>query len=58
MKTSLRKKKTIAMLINRRQWARENDPAVTSELEIETEQGDFLITETSDATTPIYLRTE
>jgi hypothetical protein len=58
MRTSWRKQKTVAMLINRKQWEREYDPAMSLELEIETEQGEFLITETSDTATPIYLRTE
>ena len=30
----------------------------TSELEIETEQGDYIVTETSETATPTYLRTE
>ena len=32
-----KKKKTLAMLANRRQWAREFDPSESSELEIQLE---------------------
>lgn len=53
-----RKAKTLAMLNNRRQWEREFLPRYSSELEIETENGVFLITETSDSATPNYYRTE
>jgi hypothetical protein len=53
-----RKSKTLAMLNNRRQWLREFDPVDTPELEITTENGVYLITETSDAATPNYYRTE
>ena len=53
-----RKKKTIAMYINRRQWEREFDVAESSALEIELEQGGYLITETSSSATPNYIITE
>lgn len=46
------------MLLNKRQWEREYSPSETSELEIETEQGDYIVTETSETATPTYLRTE
>lgn len=53
-----RKDKTLAMLNNRRQWEREFLPTYTSESEISTESGVFLVTETSDSATPTYYRTE
>jgi len=53
-----RKKKTIGMYINRRQWEREFDVAESSALEIELEQGGYLITETSSSATPTYIITE
>jgi len=40
-----RKQKTLAMLVNRRQWRTEFDPAVTSVFEIITENGYFLADE-------------
>ena len=53
-----RKAKTLAMLANRRQWAREFDPVETAELEILTEQGVYIRTETSSSATPEYIITE
>jgi hypothetical protein len=53
-----RKAKTLAMLANRRQWAREFDPVETTELEILTEQGVYIRTETSIQDIPEYIRTE
>ena len=53
-----RKSKTLAMLANRRQWAREFDPVETAELEILTEQGVYIRTETSIQDIPEYIRTE
>ena len=41
-----KQKKTIGMYLNRRQWEREFDPAQTSALEIQTENGFYLATET------------
>jgi hypothetical protein len=40
-----RKKKTIGMYLNRRQWEREFDPTQTSATEITTENGMYLATE-------------
>lgn len=40
-----KKQKTLAMLANRRQYLREFDPSATSETEIMTEGGIYLITE-------------
>jgi len=53
-----RKAKTLAMLANRRQWLREFDPIESAELEIETEDGVYVITETSTTSEPTYYRTE
>ena len=54
-----RKKKTIGMYLNRRQWEREFDVNESSALEIEIEQGGYyIITETSTANTPNYIITE
>jgi hypothetical protein len=53
-----RKSKTLAMLANKRQWEREFDPVESSELEIETEDGVYIITETSTTAVPTYYRTE
>ena len=41
-----KQKKTIGMYLNRRQWEREFDPTETSALEIQTENGFYLATET------------
>ena len=54
-----RKKKTIGMYLNRRQWEREFDVNESSELEIELEQGGYyLVTESSQAASPNYIITE
>jgi hypothetical protein len=54
-----RKAKTLAMLANRRQWQREFDPAESTELEIQTEDGGYYIrTETSSSSSPEYIITE
>ena len=53
-----RKAKTLAMLANRRQWQRDFDPVETAELEILTEQGVYIRTETSIQDIPEYIRTE
>jgi hypothetical protein len=54
-----RKAKTLAMLANRRQWQREFDPAESTELEIQTEDGiSYIRTETSSTATPEYIITE
>ena len=53
-----KKRKTLAMLSNRRQWDREFDPTQTSATEIEFEQGGYLVRESSNAGTPIYIITE
>jgi hypothetical protein len=53
-----RKAKTLAMLSNRRQWEREFDPNESSALEIELEQGGYLVIESSQAASPNYIITE
>ena len=53
-----RKKKTIGMYLNRRQWEREFDPNESSAQEIVLEQGGYLVIESSQAATPNYIITE
>ena len=53
-----KKKKTLAMLANKRQWEREFDPDESSALEIELEQGGYLVRESSITSTPTYIITE
>ena len=53
-----KKKKTIAMYINRRQDRESNLPAATSQFEILIENGNFLVRETSTADTIKYIITE
>ena len=45
-KLSWKRKKTFAMLSNKRQWEREFDPTQTLALEIQAENGFYLATET------------
>ena len=53
-----RKQKTLAMLANKRQWEREFDVNESSALEIELEQGGYLVIESSVSATPTYIITE
>jgi hypothetical protein len=53
-----KRQKTFAMLSNKRQWERDFDPTETSATEIELEQGGYLVRESSNAGTPIYIITE
>ena len=53
-----RKAKTLAMLANRRQWQRDFDPDESSAMEIEMEQGGYLVTQASVSATPTYIITE
>ena len=53
-----KQKKTIGMYLNRRQWEREFDPNESSPLEIELEQGGYLVRESSISATPTYIITE
>ncbi len=58
-KMNWKKKKSIGMYLNRRQWEREFDPTASSPREIEIEQGGyFVITESSNSATPNYIITE
>ena len=54
-----KKKKSIGMYLNRRQWEREFDVNESSALEIEIEQGGYyLVIESSQAALPNYIITE
>jgi len=53
-----RKQKTLAMLANKRQWEREFDPSESSALEIQLEDGNYLVRESSVSATPTYIITE
>ena len=54
-----RKRKTLAMLSNRRQWQREFDPDESTAQEIEIEQGGYyIVTQASVSATPTYIITE
>ena len=53
-----KRQKTFAMLSNKRQWERDFDPNESSALEIETEDGNYLVRESSISSTPTYIITE
>lgn len=53
-----KQKKTIAMYINRRQWNEEFNPDISTAVEIQTEDGNYLVRESSIAGTPTYIITE
>ena len=53
-----KRRKTFAMLANKRQWEREFDPDESSAQEILLEQGGYLVTQASVSATPIYIITE
>jgi hypothetical protein len=53
-----KKKKLLTILANKRQWEREFDPDVTTAIEIELEQGGYLVTQASISATPTYIITE
>ena len=53
-----KRRKTFAMLANKRQWEREFDPDESSAQEIVLEQGGYLVTQASVSATPIYIITE
>jgi len=55
-----KKKKAIAMYLNRRQWNQEFLPALTGPYEIEMEHlaGYYLVTEASIPASPTYIITE
>jgi hypothetical protein len=53
-----KRRKTFAAIANRRQWQRDYDPIETPESEIQLENGDFLVRESSITATPTYIITE
>jgi len=53
-----KRRKTFAMLANKRQWEREFDPDESSAQEILLEQGGYLVTQASVSATPTYIITE
>ena len=53
-----KKKKLLTILANKRQWERDFDPDVTAAIEIELEQGGYLVTQASISSTPTYIITE
>jgi len=55
-----KRRKTFAMLNNRKQWQRDFDPYETTAQEILMEHltSHWLVTEASDSGTPIYIITE
>ena len=53
-----KRQKTFAMLSSKRQWERDFDPDESSALEIELEQGGYLVIESSQAASPNYIITE
>jgi len=53
-----KKKKTIGVYLNRRQWEREFDVNESSALEIQLEDGNYLVRESSVSATPTYIITE
>ena len=57
-KLSWKRKKTFAMLSNKRQWERDFDPNESNAEEIELEQGGYLVRESSISATPTYIITE
>ena len=57
-KLSWKRKKTFAMLSNKRQWERDFDPTETSATEIQLEDGNYLVRESSISATPTYIIAE
>jgi len=53
-----KKKKTIGMYLNRRQWERQFDVNESTELEIQLEDGNYLVRESSSTSSPTYIITE
>ena len=53
-----KRQKTFAMLSNKRQWERDFDPNESSALEIQLEDGNYLVRESSVSATPTYIITE
>ena len=57
-KLSWKRQKTFAMLSNKRQWERDFDPTETSATEIQLEDGNYLVRESSISATPTYIIAE
>ena len=53
-----KKKKTVAMYLNRRQFEEEFGTNIGSDIEIIAENGSLVITETSSDSSPNYIITE
>ena len=53
-----KRKKTLAAINNKKQWQREFDPTETSALEIQLEDGNYLVRESSISATPTYIIAE
>ena len=53
-----KRQKTFAMLSNKRQWERDFDPTETSATEIQLEDGNYLVRESSISATPTYIIAE
>ena len=53
-----KKKKLLTILANRRQWQRDFDLDESTAVEIEMEQGGYLVTQASISATPTYIITE
>ena len=53
-----KRQKTFAMLANKRQWERDFDPTETSATEIQLEDGNYLVRESSISATPTYIIAE
>ena len=53
-----KRQKTFAMLSNKRQWERDFDPTETSATEIQLEDGNYLVRESSILATPTYIIAE
>ena len=53
-----KKKKLLTILANRRQWQRDYDPDESTAVEIEMEQGGYLVTQASISATPTYITTQ
>ena len=53
-----KRQKTFAMLSNKRQWERDFDPNESAAQEIQLEDGNYLVRESSISATPSYIITE
>jgi hypothetical protein len=53
-----KRKKTLAAINNKKQWQREFDPTETSATEIQLEDGNYLVRESSISATPTYIIAE